>query len=91
MAGPIKYAFCDACKSRYMGDSCPFCRASATIEQPVGANPGMANNPTDVANSMANRGGDMANKATYRYRDADRRREYMRRYMASRRATKSGR
>lgn len=44
---------------------------------------GMANDSGDMANtddSMANTEGDMAN--TYKYRDADKRRAYMRGYIS---------
>ena len=74
---------CRLCGKRHWG-VCSAIKADPAImanKQPV-----VANEPDIVANSMANTESDMAN--TYKYRDAEKRRIYMREYMRKKRGSK---
>ena len=71
---------CRLCGKRHWG-VCAAIKADPAImanKQPV-----VANEPDIVANSMANTESDMAN--TYKYRDAEKRRIYMKEYMRKKR------
>ena len=70
-----------------MADPCPLCGANRDVVGRVHrcvANRDVANKPT-MANAMANR----ETVGTYRYRDAGKRRAYMRAYMRKRRSRSS--
>jgi hypothetical protein len=73
--------YCEAHRRKFVGQQCPWCRDAANTKPVanIGANRDVA------ANGAASGAANTDSYQRYRYRDVEKRRAYMRGYMAERR------